>query len=811
MFKNYFIVALRNIKRSKVFSIINICGLAIGLAVSSMILMYVVNELTYDRFHENQENIYRVTAILEAQGNKLTGPITMAPLAPKLNAEYPDVKHAARMSSQNRPVVEYEDKQLYQNNVYYVDPQFFDIFTIKFLKGDPEKSLEDPFSLVLTQETAEKYFGDDNPIGKVLTFNSSNEYTVTGIVEKMPSNSHLSFEMLGSFSTLYSLNGPEMMEIWLMNSYTTYVELQDGVTKEQFEPKLREIIKENVETHPIAIQYGFKGDLKLQPLKDIHLRSHFTFDDDNSRDTAFIYIYSAVALFILLIACINFMNLSTARSASRAREVGMRKVIGAERGRLIRQFLGESVLMSFLGLLIALALIEFLLPIFSKLVNVSLVYNIFKNWQISLGLLSISVIVGLIAGIYPAFFLSSFKPVKVLKGTLKAGSGSKIFRDVLVVFQFVISIALIICTLTMLNQLSYMKNKPLGFDKYQIVIVPLRGSDIRSNKEVFKSKILALENVKSASLASNYPGDRGSMELLMNFEGFEDEKPQVMKIEEVDYDYFSTLGIEFVQGRNFSEEMQTDDEAFVINEALATKLGWEDAVGKEVYWTDVENPNAPLDENTMVEKTYKVIGVIKNYHFEPLRNLIRPVLIQLQNTQVSELVVKISPKNITKTISSIREEWSGLSPNRPFNYHFLDDRLAEQYINEQRQSQTIIYLTIIAIFIACLGLFGLSTFIAEQRRKEIGIRKVLGASAKSISVKLSRELTQWIIIANVIAWPAAYFAMKNWLQNFAYKTPIHFGIFIIAGLGAILIALFTISYHTLKAATTNPADVMKYE
>ena len=467
--------------------------------------------------------------------------------------------------------------------------------------------------------------------------------------------------------------------------------------------------------------------------------------------------------------------------------------------------------MSFLGLLIALALIEFLLPIFSKLVNVSLVYNIFQNWRISLGLLSISVIVGLIAGIYPAFFLSSFKPVKVLKGTLKAGSGSKIFRDVLVVFQFVISIALIICTLTMLNQLSYMKNKPLGFDKYQIVIVPLRGSDIRSNKEVFKSKILALENVKSASLASNYPGDRGSMELLMNFEGFEDEKPQVMKIEEVDYDYFSTLGIEFVQGRNFSEEMQTDDEAFVINEALATKLGWEDAVGKEVYWTDVENPNAPLDENTMVEKTYKVIGVIKNYHFEPLRNLIRPVLIQLQNTQVSELVVKISPKNITKTISSIREEWSGLSPNRPFNYHFLDDRLAEQYINEQRQSQTIIYLTIIAIFIACLGLFGLSTFIAEQRRKEIGIRKVLGASAKSISVKLSRELTQWIIIANVIAWPAAYFAMKNWLQNFAYKTPIHFGIFIIAGLGAILIALFTISYHTLKAATTNPADVMKYE
>jgi len=284
-----------------------------------------------------------------------------------------------------------------------------------------------------------------------------------------------------------------------------------------------------------------------------------------------------------------------------------------------------------------------------------------------------------------------------------------------------------------------------------------------------------------------------------------------MKIEEVDYDYFNTLGITFAQGRNFSENMQTDNQAFIINEALANKLGWDDAIGKEVYWTDVENPDAPLDENTMVEKTFKVIGVIKDYHFEPLRNMIRPVLIRLQDTQVNELVVKISPKDISKTITSIKEEWNGLSPNRPFNYHFLDDRLAEQYINEQRQSQTIIYLTIIAIFIACLGSFGLSTFIAEQRRKEIGIRKVLGASIRSISVKLSRELTQWIVIANVIAWPVAYFVMKNWLQSFAYKAPIHFGIFIISGLAAILIALLTISYHTLKAANTNPADVIKYE
>lgn len=811
MFKNYLIVALRNIKRNKIFSIINISGLAIGLAISSMILMYVINELTYDRFHENHENIYRVTSILEAQGNKLTGPITMAPLAPKLEADYPEVKHATRMTSEHNPVVEYEDKLLYQDNVYYTDPSFFDIFTINFVKGDPEKCFENPFSLILTQEMAGKYFGDGNPIGKVLTFNSDNEYTVTGVVEKMPSNSHISFDMLGSFSTMYSLYSKEMMDIWLRNSYITYVELQDGVTKEQFEPKLREIIKENVETHPIAIQYGFKGDLKLQPIKDIHLRSHFTFDEDNSRDNAFIYIFSAVAIFILLIACINFMNLSTARSASRAKEVGMRKIIGAEQGRLILQFLGESILMSILGLLIAVALIEFLLPVFNKLINVSLEYNIIKNWQISLGLVSISILVGLISGIYPAFFLSAFMPLKVLKGTFRAGTGNKIFRDILVVFQFVISITLIVCTITMLNQLSYMKNKSLGFNKDHIVIVPMRGSDIQSNMEVFKSNVLALENVRSASLASNYPGDGGSMELLFNFQGFKDEKPQVMKLEEVDYDYFSTLGIEFVQGRNFSPDMQTDNESFIINEALAQQLGWDDAIGKEIYWTDVENPDAGLDDNTFIDKTSRVIGMIKNYNFESLHDLIRPVLIRLQDSKLNRLIVKINPDNIARTVTSIKEEWSKLSPNRPFTYHFLDDRLAEQYITEQRLNQIIIYLTFIAMFIACLGLFGLSTFIAEQQRKEIGIRKVLGASAINITIKLSRGLTQWIIIANVISWPVAYFMIKKWLETFAYRIPIHVGVFILSGLVGFCIALLTVSFQTIKAANANPVEALKYE
>ena len=811
MLKNYLIVAIRNLKRSKIFSFINITGLALGLAISSMILMYVVNELTYDRFHENYENIYRVTMDLEAMGNKLSGPITMAPLAPLLNEEYPDIKHAARMSQENHPIITYDNKLYEQTGLYYADPEFFDIFTVNFLQGDPEICFENPFSLILTQETAQKYFGSENPIGKTFEFNNGNTYTVTGVVEEMPSNSHISFDMLGPFSTLYKLNGEQMMSIWLMNSYITYVELQDGITPEDMAPKFAEIIQEHTANHPIAIQYGMKATLDLQPLKDIHLHSHFTFSDDSSRDTAFIYIYSAVALFILLIACINFMNLSTARSASRAREVGMRKVIGAERSRLVRQFLGESILMSLLGLLIALALIEFLLPVFNSLINVNLTYNILSNWQISLGLLGISLFVGCIAGIYPAFFLSSFRPVKVLKGTLKAGTGSRLFRDILVVFQFVISIALIICTLTMLHQISFMKNKPLGFNKDHVLVVPLRGSDIRSNMDVFKSNVMSLEGVQSASLSSNYPGDTGDMEFIFNFEGFEDQKPQVMKYEEVDYDYFETLGIPFVQGRNFSEEFPTDNETFIINQALATHLGWDDAIGKEVYWTDVENPDAAFDDNALVDKTYSIIGVIKNYHFESLHDMIRPVLIQLGDSELNELIVKIRPQNMSGTIKAIQKEWGSLSPNRPFKYHFLDDRIAQQYLREERQSKTIIYLTFIAILIACLGLFGLSTFIAEQRRKEIGIRKVLGASIRSISAKLSRELTQWILIANVIAWPIAYFVMKSWLQSFAYKSPLQLWIFIISGLAAIVIALFTISFHTLKAAHTNPAEVIKYE
>ncbi|MBN2018406.1 MAG: ABC transporter permease [Candidatus Cloacimonetes bacterium] len=811
MLKNYFIVAIRNLKRSKIFSFINITGLALGLAISSMILMYVVNELTYDRFNENYENIYRVTMDLEAMGNKISGPITMAPLAPYLNEEYPDIKHAARMSQENHPIITYDNKLYEQTGLYYADPELFDIFTIKFLKGDPETCFENPFSVIITEETAKKYFGDENPIGKVFTFNNSNEYTVTGVVEEMSSNSHLSFEMLASFSTMYKLRGEEMMNIWLMNSYTTYVELQDGITPDDIAPKFREIIKEKAESHPIAIQYGMKAELLLQPLKDIHLHSHFTFDDDNSGDTAFIYIYSAVALFILLIACINFMNLSTARSASRAREVGMRKVIGAERSRLIRQFLGESIFMSLLGLIIALVLIEFLLPVFNTLINVKLTYSIVKNWQISFGLLGISLVVGCVAGIYPAFFLSSFKPVKVLKGTLKAGSGNRIFRDVLVVFQFVISIALIICTFTMLHQISYMKNKPLGFNKDHILIVPLRGSDIRSNMDVFKANVLAIEGVQSASLSSNYPGDTGDMEYLFSFEGLEDQQPMIMKYEEVDYDYFNTLGIEFVEGRNFSEDMQTDDEAFIVNQALVTQLGYDQPIGKEVYWSTVEDPNAGLDENTMVDLTYKIIGVINNYHFESLHDMIRPVLIHLGGSEMNELVVKVRPENMSKTISAIEKEWGSLSPNRPFTYHFLDDRIAQQYIREQRQSKTIIYVTFIAVLIACLGLFGLSTFIAEQRRKEVGIRKVLGATVGNITLKLSRELTQWTLIANVIAWPVAYFAMSKWLQGFAYRAPINIGLFILAGVSAIAVALLTISFYTIRAAHTNPAEVIKYE
>lgn len=811
MFKNYVIIAFRNIKRNKIFSFINITGLALGLAISSMILMYVVNELTYDRFHENHENIYRVTMDLEAMGNKLSGPITMAPLAPLLNEEYPDIKHAARMSQENHPIITYNNKLYEQTGLYYADPEFFDIFTVNFLQGDPEICFENPFSLVITEETAMKYFGDQDPIGSTFEFNNGNTYTITGVVEKMPSNSHISFDMLSPFSALYKLNGEQMMSIWLMNSYITYVELQDGVTPKDMAPKFAEIIQEHTANHPIAIQYGMKATMDLQPLKDIHLHSHFTFEDDNSRDTAFIYIYSAVALFILIIACINFMNLSTARSASRAREVGMRKVIGAERSRLIRQFLGESIFMSLLGLLIALALIEFLLPVFNSLINVNLTYNIFSNWQISLGLLGISLFVGCIAGIYPAFFLSSFRPVKVLKGTLKAGTGSRIFRDILVVFQFVISIALIICTFTMLHQISYMKNKPLGFNKDHILIVPLRGSDIRSNMDVFKSNVVSLEGVQSASLSSNYPGDTGDMEFIFNFEGFEDQKPQIMKYEEVDYDYFETLGIDFIQGRNFSEDFSTDSETFVINQALATQLGWDDAIGKEVYWTDVENPKAGLDDNTMVDKIFKIVGVIKNYHFESLHDMIRPVLIRLGDSNLSELVVKIRPEIISKTISAIEKEWNSLSPNRPFKYHFLDDRIAQQYLREQRQSKTIIYVTFIAVLIACLGLFGLSTFMVEQRRKEIGIRKVLGATVGGITYKLSRELTQWILIANVIAWPIAYFAMKNWLQGFAYRASMNIGLFILAGLSAIAVALMTISFYTIKAAHTNPAQVIKYE
>jgi ABC-type antimicrobial peptide transport system permease subunit len=783
MLKNYLKIAFRNMRKNKGYSFINIAGPAIGIACCVLLLLWAQDELSYDRFHENSDELYRI--LLDPLGASDTHEAVSPPiLALKMKADFPEVVNAARMTTSGRVLLRYGERVFNQENGIYADKSFFEMFSFPFLKGDPSTALSDVNSIVITEQVAEKYFGDEDPIGKTLTINDQRDYMVTAVIKDVPLNSHLQFTYVRSFELLKEYRGK--MENWGDVSYYTYVQLTKGSSPQEVDRKLKELIEREDSGHNMYY---------LQPLTKIHLFSNFNFDIGKHGNITYVYIFTASALFILIIACINFMNLATAKSGSRAKEIGLRKVIGGTRKSLIRQFYGESILLSFVALLFAVLLIELLLPLFNNLTDKKIGFDIFGNWQLLLSLIGIALFVGVLSGSYPALFLSSFQPVKIVKGVLESGKKGFKFRKTLVVLQFTLTIILLVGTLVVHSQINYIKNRDLGYDKDHLISILMRG-DIRKQYDAFKNDLLRNPGVTDVTATSSLPTHIGAGTSGARWEGKDPSVRIQMQISWVEQDYLDTFKMEMASGRFFSKDFPADDSAFVLNEAAVNAMGIEEPLGKKFWMSRSGGP---------------IIGVIKNFNYKSLHHKIEPLILTMDPRYFYYACIRIKSENISKTLAGLEETWNKFSPGFPFEFSFLDDRIDNLYRAEQRVAKVFNYFTFLAVFIACLGLFGLALYTAEQRTREIGVRKALGASVPSIVLLLSKEFTKWVLLSNLIAWPLAYFVMNQWLNNFSYRTSLSLGMFLFSAVLTFLIALTTVSYQSLKAALANPADSLRFE
>ncbi|UCH62033.1 MAG: ABC transporter permease [Fidelibacterota bacterium] len=812
MFKNYITIALRNILRHKTYSFINIFGFTIGIASCLLILLYITHEMSYDRFHEKADRTYRLAGDAKIGNAEVATAHSPAPTAAGFRNEFPEVEDATRFFNPGEQVTRYQDKLFNETGLLYADDNFFGVFDFRLLQGDPATALLEPNSIVLTEESALKYFGTEPAIGEILTIGNDNTaYEVTGVVQNPPDNSHFDFNMLLSMSS--SDRGES--DVWLNLFLYTYIVLREGNSPEALEAKFPGLYQKYMA--PQLQQFagiswedfeeqGNRIGFFLQPLTSIHLHSNLDSELSPGGNPINLYIFSAIALFILLIACINFMNLSTARSASRAREVGVRKVLGSARSNLVRQFITESILFSILATILAIGVVELVLVPFNNIAGINLTFRLFNHWWMTASLVALTILVGIIAGSYPAFYLASFKPVDVLKGENRVGKQSGRFRSGLVVFQFAFSIGLIISTMLVFRQLGYVRNKDLGFDKENVIIIP-NINRLGNRVAAFRQELKEQSPIINASTSSAIPAHSGFGGTLFKAEPPEDtgegptftEEDQEFNNFSADYDYLETMKMELIGGRNFSPEFASDSAAFIINEAVARRFGWEDPVGRDIYVTGWEG-----------QPRYRVVGVIKDYHFESLHKDIKPVVMSLGTTG-NYLMARIQPGDVNKTLTMIEDKWREFAPNIPFDYSFMDEDFDALFRAEQSFGRIVSYFTGLTIFIACLGLFGLAAFTAERRTKEVGIRKALGASVPQVVGLLGKEFTTLLLIANVIAWPIAWYAMSKWLQNFAYRISLSWWTFLVAGALALLIALVTVSYQAVKAATANPVEALRYE
>jgi putative ABC transport system permease protein len=806
MFKNYFIVAVRNLQRHKGYSLINILGLAIGLACCITIFLFVRDELRYDTFHANADRIYRIQNNTSSDGHQRQMASTPPAFGPTLKQVFPEVQQSVRLFDLRQQLVTYEDKKYFEKGFLLADSTIFDVFTLPLALGNPREALSGPNSLVISESVARKYFGNQNPLNKELTLGGTIKMRITGVLKELPAHSHLKINALGSLNFLKLWGVPaSRLESWRWQMTYTYVLLPAGYDAARLEAKLPALLKQYAEPKLEGGHY----EARLQPLRNIHLHSTgLEFDIAQTGDIRYVYAFSAIALFALIIACFNFMNLSTARSAQRAKEVGLRKVIGADRMQLVGQFLGESVILAVIALILSLVLVSLALPAFNEWSGKNLSLSPVLQPLGMGGLLATALVVGLLAGSYPALFLSAFRPVKVMKGDLGlGGKGSYSFRQVLVVMQFVVSTALIIATGIVFTQLRYIQQKNLGFAKEQLVFLPMRTDEMQQNYKAVTQELLRNPNITGATASYGVPGGAHAGEGI-NLPGRADQYSINMYL--VDHNYIPTMGMELVAGRNFSEAFGTDEEeAFILNETAVKDLGWgkpADALGREINW----NKWVGKTEADTVKRG-RVIGVVKDFHFKSFHQKIEPLVLHIFPAGFNEFVVRIRPENSAATLGFLEQKWARLAPNWPFDYKFLDDQFAKLYESEQAFGRLFGVFTGLSIFVACLGLFGLASFTAQQRTKEIGVRKVLGASVGSIVALLSKDFLKLVGIAFLLAAPLAWYFMGQWLQNFVYRVEMGWWIFALAGGLALLIALLTISFQSIKAALNNPVRSLRSE
>lgn len=779
MFKNYLKVILRNISSHKVYSLINILGLSIGITCSILIFLWVHDELRYDKFHVNDDELFLVKLDQKYVSNVISS-VTTTPgaLGPALKREYPEILQYGRISSPGKVLLKYDRKIFYEKRFGLVDPSIFEMFTFPFVKGEPKTALSTPYSIVITEEMAKKYFDDQEPLGKTLKLNNQYNFMVTGVIKNIPRNSSIRFDFFAPLTFFKELGGE--IDQWKNDDFRTYVLMGKNASLGEVNKKIAHRLQKEIET---------RAEVFLHPFTLWHLHT-----ENDGVAFLFVIVFSIVAMLSLIIACINFINLSTARSANRAREIGLRKVVGANRMKLFKQFLVESIFTAFIAGVVSLIMVQFILPSFNNLSKKQLIFD-FSDMSLSLGFVGIILFTGLVSGSYPALFLSSFKPVSVLRGTLKGDSRRSLLRKILVVTQFSVSIILILTTIVVYRQLDYIQDVDLGFDKENVVYISMP-VDLSRKYENVKNELLQNPNVLNVTRAAELPvfirGSSGGWD----WEGKNTDEKIFMSEAVVGFDYIETFKMKMKQGRAYSKKLSTDkSEAIIVNEEALKLMDIKSPLGKRLS----------LDGHY-----YTIIGVVKNYHYKPIYFKIKPLIIRFEHGPEDYMFVRINPTNASQMIDYLEKVYKTFSPGYPFEYGYVDE---DNIIFRRLKpiGQIILIFTILAIFVSCLGLLGLTSFTTEQRTKEIGVRKVFGASVLDIVLILSKEFTKWVLIANVIGWIIAYFIMDQFLRLFAYRINFTFFMFLAAAVLSLIIALLTISFQTVKAATRNPIYALKYE
>jgi putative ABC transport system permease protein len=815
MLGNYLKVAWRNIVRKKGFSFINIAGLATGMTICLLILLFVQYEQSYDTYHNNADDLYRFERQwLSPDGSVRGGFASLAPsFVVFLEKEFPEISNAVRLFPVDTALVSVGDIHYVEKRLYFAEKDIFDVFSISLIKGDPKTALAKPDGLVISETMAKKYFRDEDPIGKQMEFDQNYFFQVSGVMEDTPSNTHVYFDFLAPYLALKGLQGSGERDYFhgtrnfSDNVTFAYVRLAQGTDPDALRAKIPDFMDRVLGTRKDEdgniVRASQGNTIFFRKVKDIHLRSHTSKELETNGDIRYVNLFTIIALFVLVIACINFMNLSTARATQRAREVGLRKVVGANRRRLTAQFLGESLMVSLIAIVLAVGLVALLLPAFNAFANRDIGFGLLFNPAGLLTVLGVFVLTGIVSGFYPALYISAYRPATILRGELTRGTRGALIRKVLVVFQFAISVALIVGVGVVYRQMRFLQNADLGFDRENVVM--LRADQtIKQNWQEIKQQLTNSPHILYATLSKRAPTGR-----LLDAPGFRTElngqmltNPFSMPHNRVDFDFFKTYGMEFLAGRDFSIEYPTDaNKAFILNETAVRRLGLErpeDAIGLSI-WTF-----APFLSGS-------VIGVVKDFNYESMHNEIIPIITYIQPIQANTVSIRIAAGRIIEALKDAESVWRRFNPEYPFQFDFLDDRIAEQYRNEERMMQMFGYFSLLAIFIACLGLFGLASFMAEKCTKEIGIRKVLGASLSNIMVLLTKEFALLVLVGNIIAWPIAYLAMRSWLNNFAYKIGIGWAIFLIAGFLTLAISLLTVSFQAFRAALSDPAVAIRYE